>query len=133
MTSVIASTQQEQERPASDAHRVWVEPNARRVRVFFEGVAVADSTATSYLFETGHLPVYYFPRDDVRFDLLEPTDHTTRCPYKGDASYWSVVVGDRRAENAVWGYPDPLASAPDIAGYVAFYWDLADAWYEEDE
>jgi len=81
--------------------RVRTEPNQRRVRVFFGGEAVADSSRTIYLFETQHLPVYYFPRDDVRFDLLEPTSHHTHCPYKGDASYYSVVAGGRRAENAV--------------------------------
>lgn len=75
------------------ARRVWTEPNQRRLRVFFGGEAVADSSRTIYLFETGHLPVYYFPRDDVRFDLLEPTSHHTHCPYKGDASYYSVVAG----------------------------------------
>jgi len=69
----------------------------------------------------------------VRFDLLEPTGHHTHCPYKGDASYYTVVVGDRRVENAVWAYPEPIAGAPDISDYVAFYWDLADSWYEEDE
>jgi uncharacterized protein (DUF427 family) len=85
------------------------------------------------LHEKNHLPVYYFPMDDVRQDLLEGTDHTTHCPFKGDAAYWSVRVGDKLAENAVWGYPDPLDSAPHISGLVAFYFDAMDAWYEEDE
>ncbi|HXW80011.1 MAG TPA: DUF427 domain-containing protein [Acidimicrobiales bacterium] len=116
-----------------DGYHVWVEPNPRRVRVFFGHEAVADSTNVLYLFETNHLPIYYFPRADVRFDLLQPTGHHTHCPYKGDASYYTVVVGDRRVENAVWAYPEPIAGAPDIADYVAFYWDLADTWYEEDE
>jgi uncharacterized protein (DUF427 family) len=115
------------------AHQVWTEPNHRRVRVFVSDQPVADSTRTLYLFETGHLPVYYFPRPDIRFDLLEPTDQHTHCPYKGDASYYSVVIGHRRVENAVWAYPDPLPSIPEIAGYAAFYWDRADAWYEEDD
>jgi uncharacterized protein (DUF427 family) len=126
-------TQVEQQPATAAGYRVWTEPNERRVRVFVAGQVVADSTRTIYLFETGHLPVYYFPRADVRFDLLEPSDHRTRCPYKGDASYHSVVVGDRRVENAVWGYPDPLPSIAQIADYVAFYWDSADAWYEEDD
>jgi uncharacterized protein (DUF427 family) len=82
--------------------RVRTEPNQRRVRVFFGGEAVADSSRTLYLLETDHLPVYYFPRDDVRFDLLEPTSHHTHCPYKGDASYYTVVAGGQRYENAVW-------------------------------
>jgi uncharacterized protein (DUF427 family) len=113
--------------------RVRTEPNRRRVRVFFGGEAVADSSATLYLLETGHLPVYYFPRADVRFDLLEPTSEKSHCPYKGDASYYTVVAGGRRYENAVWAYPEPIASVPELADYVAFYWAKADAWYEEDD
>ncbi|MGO9080082.1 MAG: DUF427 domain-containing protein [Streptosporangiaceae bacterium] len=53
------------------------------------------------------MPVYYFPRADVRFDLLEPTGHHTRCPFKGEASYYTVTAGGQRAENAVWAYPQP--------------------------
>jgi uncharacterized protein (DUF427 family) len=113
--------------------RVRTEPNRRRVRVFFGGEAVADSSATLYLFETGHLPVYYFPRAGVRFDLLEPTSEKSHCPYKGDASYYTVVAGGRRYENAVWAYPEPIESVPELADYVAFYWNKADAWYEEDD
>ncbi|HEY6788563.1 MAG TPA: DUF427 domain-containing protein [Trebonia sp.] len=115
------------------ARRVRTEPNHRRVRVFFGGQAVADSSRTIYLFETGHLPVYYFPREDVRFGLLEPTSHHTHCPWKGDASYYDVVAGGRRAENAVWAYPAPIDSVPELKDYVAFYWDKADAWFEEDD
>lgn len=126
-------TQAAQRETTDRAYRVWTEPNARRVRVFFGGEAVADSTATRYLFETAHLPVYYFPRSDVRFDLLRQTGHHTHCPYKGDASYYSVVTNGRTVENAVWAYPQPLPSLPELADYVAFYWDRADAWYEEDD
>jgi uncharacterized protein (DUF427 family) len=119
--------------PADGEHVVRTEPNQRRVRVFFGGEAVADSAETLYLFETAHLPVYYFPRDDVRFDLLEPTDHSTHCPYKGDASYYTVVAGGKRYENAVWAYPSPIDSVPELKDYVAFYWEQADAWFEEDD
>jgi uncharacterized protein (DUF427 family) len=118
---------------ATSIHQVRLEPNERRVRVVFGGEVVADSSSTLYLFETGHLPVYYFPRDDVRFDLLEPTSHHTHCPYKGDASYYTVVAGGQRYENAVWAYPDPIESVPELRDYVAFYWARADAWYEEDD
>ena len=76
---------------------------------------------------------YDFPIEDVRMELLEDSDHTTHCPYKGDASYWSGGPGDRVAENAVWSYPEPIDSAPPIAGYLAFYWRKMDHWYEEDE
>jgi uncharacterized protein (DUF427 family) len=114
-------------------HRVHVEPTPRRVRVTFNGETVADSKRAVLLRETGHLPVYYFPPEDVRGDLLEPTDQHTHCPFKGEASYWSVRVGDRVAENAMWGYLDPLPGREDIRGYRAFYWNQMDAWYEEEE
>src|SRR5512133_1424046 len=73
-------------RPSSD-HPIWTEPYPRRVRAVLDGVAVVDSTHALLLLEAGHLPVYYFPPTDVRADLLEPTDTSTRCPYKGEASY----------------------------------------------
>lgn len=112
---------------------VRTESCPRRVRVMVDGVFVADTTRALYVFEKGHLPVYYFPRDHVRFDLLEPTDTTTHCPRKGDASYWSIVVGDRRCTDAVWGYPTPFDSVAELADHVAFYWDRVDAWFEEDD
>jgi len=114
-------------------HRVDIEPSPRRVRVVFNGKTVADSTRMKLVFETRHLPVYYFPRDDVRMDLLSPTDHATHCPYKGDASYWTVTVGNRSAENAVWGYLDPIDGVGGLKDLMAFYWDKMDHWYEEDE
>jgi uncharacterized protein (DUF427 family) len=94
---------------------------------------VADSKRVLLLRETGHLGVYYFPMDDVRMDLFVATDKHTHCPYKGDASYWSIDVDGRRAENAVWAYEDPIPERVDIKGQVAFYWDKVDQWFEEDE
>ena len=112
---------------------IRLEPNHRRVRAFVNGVAVADTIRSIYLFEPGHLPVYYLPKQDVRFELLEHTDRGSHCPLKGDAEYWSIVVDDRRIENAVWSYPVPLDGAPDLSAYVAFYWNKVDNWFEEDE
>jgi len=114
-------------------HTLYFEDSPRRVRVMFGGETIADSKRAKLLHETGHLPVYYFPEEDVRMDLLEESDHTTYCPFKGDASYLSVRVGDRLAENAVWHYPEPIDSAPPLAGYLAFYWRMMDHWFEEDE
>ena len=110
-----------------------VEPSPRWVRVKFNGEIIADSKRAVLLRETGHLPVYYFPPEDVRQDVLEPTDQHTRCPFKGEASYWTVRVGDAVAENVMWGYQDPLPEREDIRGYRAFYWAKMDAWYEEEE
>jgi uncharacterized protein (DUF427 family) len=114
-------------------YRILFEPSSRRVRVAFNGETIADSTRAHLLFETRHLPVYYFPRGDVRMDLLVPTDHHTFCPYKGRASYWTIWAGGRNSENAVWGYPEPYDEVAAIGDFVAFYWDRVDHWYEEDE
>ena len=114
-------------------YRITFERSPRRVRVQFNGEWVADSTAAHLLFETRHLPIYYFPRADVRMDLLRATEHHTYCPYKGTASYWSIAVGNRVSENAVWGYPEPFAEVAAIENYVAFYWDRVDHWFEEDD
>ncbi len=120
------------DRPNRDAV-VSVEPARKRVRGVLGGQTVVDSTDALLLFERGHLPVYYFPVGDVREDLLEPSDRTTHCPRKGDATYHSVRVGDRFAANAVWRYVEPLSECPDISGHVAFYWNSMDSWWEEDD
>lgn len=118
---------------AHTAHTVRTEPCARRLRVRFAGQVIADTTEALYVFETAHLPVYYFPKKDVCFDLLVATATTSHCPFKGDASYWSIAVGDRTSTDAVWGYPKVIDSCPDITDYVAFYWNRVDEWFEEDE
>jgi uncharacterized protein (DUF427 family) len=112
---------------------IYFEDSPRRIRARLGAETVVDSSRAKLLHEHRHLPVYYFPKDDVRMDLLEPSDHSSICPYKGEASYWSVRVGERVAENAVWGYPEPIEDAPPLAGYVAFYWGTMDEWLEEDE
>lgn len=115
------------------AATVWTEPWPRRVRAFVGDVAVADSTDVVILFERDHRPVFYFPPADVRGELLEPSDKQTHCPRKGDASHFSIRVGDRVVTDAVWSYAQPLAGREDIAGYRAFYWRKVDAWFEEDD
>ena len=114
-------------------YRITFERSPRRARVRFAGETIADSTAAHLLFETRHLPIYYFPRADVRFDLLRASDHHTYCPYKGTAAYWTIAVGGQASENAVWGYPEPFAEVAAIKDYVAFYWDRVDHWFEEDD
>ena len=104
-----------------------------RVRAFFGRKLLADSRHVKLLYETGYLPIWYFPEEDLRADLLEPSAKSTHCPYKGDASYRSIRVGDRVAEAAVWSYPQPLESAPFLAGHAAFVWDAIDEWFVEDE
>lgn len=114
-------------------YRVEFQPCDKRLRVVFAGETIADTTDVQLLYETRHIPVYYFPRADVAQKFLRRTDHQTFCPFKGEAAYWTVDVGGRRAENAVWTYEEPFDEVAEIKDYVAFYWDRMDAWYEEDE
>jgi uncharacterized protein (DUF427 family) len=110
-----------------EAHTLYFEDSPKRVRGVLNGETVVDSRRVKILHETGHPPIYYFPEEDLRQDLLEQSDHTTHCLFKGDASYRSVRVGDQVAENAVRSYPEPLETAPPLAGYAAFYWGKMDA------
>jgi len=112
---------------------VWSEPTARRVRVYFAGTTVADSTSVVVLFNGARVPVYYFPRSDVHLELLEGSDRHEADPRLGERAYASLVVGSRRAEDAVFSYPNPIVDGPDLSDYVSFVWDAMDAWYEEDE
>ncbi|MGI5121002.1 DUF427 domain-containing protein [Marinactinospora thermotolerans] len=114
-------------------HALYLHPFPRRVRAELAGTIVLDSDHGHLLHETGLLPVLYVPMEDVTPALLTATDHTTHCPYKGDAAYWSVTVGDRTAENALWAYPEPKAEAAWLRGLAALYWEAADAWYDEEE
>ena len=113
-------------------YRVELLPESRRVTVKFGGVTIADSCEALRVEETGHGPVHYLPQNDVRLDLMRPTEHHTRCPYKGEASYWTIEVpGDtgpvRRAENAVWAYPSPYDEVSGLTGYYAFYSNRVDS------
>jgi uncharacterized protein (DUF427 family) len=113
---------------------LYLEPTPRRLRVVVGGETVADSRGAFMLHEQGLQPVYYFPPGDVRSELLEPSDRVSRCTKKGEASYWTIRVGDAVVEAGAWYYPEPLAGAPEgLAGLVAFYFDRMDHWYEEDE
>jgi uncharacterized protein (DUF427 family) len=109
------------------------EDSQRRVRVIFAGLVIADSKRVMRLQEYGRLPVYYFPHSDIRQEVLEVSDHKTHSSLKGEASYWTIRVGDRVAEDVAWSYFSPPQTAPQVKGYIAFYWHLMDSWYEEDE
>src|SRR5262245_34514359 len=112
---------------------LYFEKYPRRIRAVFGSQTVVDSKRVKLLHETGHLPVFYFPKADVRLDLLERSLRTSHCPLKGDATYWSIRSGERSATNAAWSYEEPIDSARGLAGHLAFYWDPIDKWLEEDE
>jgi len=112
---------------------LYFDPVPYRLRGIFAGETVFDTLGAKLLYETAHLPVYYVPEEDLRHDLLEPSDKQTHCPHKGDASYRSLRVGDRVEADAVWAYREPLAPAAFLAGHAAFYWGKLDEWWVEDE
>lgn len=104
-------------------YRVDLEPSNARVCLRLGDEVIADSTNTLLVHETNLDPVVYIPKADVCFDHLQKTAHETFCPFKGDASYWTVRVANRVEENAVWGYEDPFEQVAGLAEYVSFYRD----------
>lgn len=104
-------------------HEVTIAPADLHVEVAVNGQVVAKTDRPVALEETGLPTRYYLPRDDVRMDLLRPTDKHTTCPYKGEASYWSLHLGDDVLENVVWSYETPIPSAEGITGLLCFYND----------
>lgn len=118
---------------SAPAHVLFLHDVPARVRGILGGETVVDTRGARMLHETGLLPQWYLPLADVRQDLLEPSDHTSWCPFKGEASYFSLRVGDRYVENALWQYKNPLPEAPALSDLVGFYDDRIEEWYEEDE
>jgi uncharacterized protein (DUF427 family)/putative intracellular protease/amidase len=110
-------------------HTITTEPIEGLVRAMWGGEVVAESRSALLLRETGLAPVTYFPMEDVRMDLMHRTEHHTTCPFKGEASYWGIDVGWRRAENIAWAYEDPLPERTDLKGRLAFYEHKLDAFF----
>ena len=108
-------------------HPIDIAPTTNRVRITFNGRTVADTTRALVMKETTHKPVFYIPREDADMSAFERTTHATHCPYKGDASYYSIRVGDKISENAIWSYETPFPAMADIAGRLAFYPSRVDA------
>ncbi|MEO1248482.1 MAG: DUF427 domain-containing protein [Pseudomonadota bacterium] len=105
-------------KPATD-HPITIEPQGGRVVVRAGQVIIADSTNALRLRESTYTPVIYIPRHDVRTDLLTRTDHTTHCPYKGDASYFSIEAEGQPLQNAVWTYQAPIAAPSPRSGIIS--------------
>jgi uncharacterized protein (DUF427 family) len=104
-------------------HPISVAPFDGSVTITYGDRVIARTHDALVLQEAGYRPVYYLPLDAVDADVLRPTPHATYCPYKGDASYYSLVDGEAVSENAVWCYVRPYDAVADIAGRVAFYPD----------
>jgi len=108
-------------------HPITVQPSPRRVRVLFNGKVVADTSRALALAEASYPPVMYIPRADADMTAFKPTDHQTHCPYKGDASYFTLEVDGKSALNAVWSYEQPFSAVAAIKEHLAFYPDRVDA------
>jgi uncharacterized protein (DUF427 family) len=114
-------------------HKLLLTPLPRRVRAELGGEVVIDTDGAHLLHETGLRPQLYVPLADVRADTLSRTARTTHCPFKGDASYRTVTVGDGVAEDALWVYDQPLEPAAWLSGLAGVYMDRFDRWYDEDD
>ncbi len=126
---MATESQARREPAAHEGYRIVVAPAAGPVRAVCGPETIVDSKRALVMHETRLPPVFYFPREDVRMDLLAPSDHRTNCPFKGNASYWSIEVGGRRIENAVWSYEDPFDEALPVKGYLALDWGSVDTWF----
>jgi uncharacterized protein (DUF427 family) len=103
-------------------HPITIAPSRKRVRVRLGNEVIAETAEALDLKESTYPVVHYIPRSAVQMDRLVKTDHSTHCPYKGDASYFSVVAKDgTRIENVVWSYETPFPAMKQIEGYLAFY------------
>ncbi|CAM3910955.1 DUF427 domain-containing protein [Kibdelosporangium persicum] len=116
--------------PRDPYKRVDILGSSRHVRVEIDGVTVAESANARMLFETSLPTRYYLPKTAVRMDLLEPSPTRTACPYKGEASYYSVRLGDTLHEDVVWYYDTPLPESQKITGMVAFYNEKVDIFVD---
>jgi uncharacterized protein (DUF427 family) len=115
--------------PREPFHRVEVRRSARPVRIEVDGDVVAETTGARLLFETSLPTRFYLPREDVRVEL-EPGSKRSHCPYKGQASYWSIDAGGRRRANLGWSYEQPLPAVVAITGLVAFWDERVDVFLD---
>ncbi|MFW5696282.1 MAG: DUF427 domain-containing protein [Phototrophicaceae bacterium] len=127
-------------KPGPGQESVWdyprppqTQPVNQTLKVVFNGEVIAETTRGLRVLERGLAPTYYFPREDVRMDLLTRTDHTTLCKYTGLATYYSVTAGGKMGENIAWSYEDPKPEYPDMRGYLAFFPARVDACYVDGE
>jgi uncharacterized protein (DUF427 family) len=118
---------------AAPPHKIYFADFLPRVRAVVAGRTVLDTTRGKLLYETGIKPRLYAPLEDFDPEVLDRTEHTTYCPFKGDASYWSVTVNGSSRENAVWAYESPIGEAAWLQGYGSLYHEQADEWWVEDE
>lgn len=126
--------------PGPGQESVWdyprpprLEDSPKHIEIVVNGLKIADTRRAKRVLETSHPPVYYIPPEDIQMQYLQPTPRSTYCEWKGQAGYYSVVVGDRHLPNAAWYYANPTPQFTPIKNYVAFYPHLMDTCYVDDE
>jgi uncharacterized protein (DUF427 family) len=127
--------------PLHNQESVWdyprpprVEPVPERIRVIFSGIIIADTNAALRVLETSHPPSYYIPQADIRMEYLTSVPrYRTFCEFKGEASYWSLTIGERSAPNVAWSYAQPSSGYEGIRDHLAFYASRVDECYVGDE
>ena len=126
--------------PGPGQESVWdyprpprLEESHKHIQIIFNGVVIADTQRAQRVLETSQPPAYYIPPEDVQMAYLSPTNHHSFCEWKGRASYYTIQVGERRAEEVAWYYPRPTQGYESIANYLAFYPGRMDACYVDDE
>lgn len=119
--------------PGSGQESVWdyprppkIEPTDRHIQVIFNGETIVDSRRAWRVLETSHPPVYYIPPEDIKQEYLKAVEGGSWCEWKGQATYFDVVVGDRVAHRAGWAYPRPTPAFASLAGHIAFYANAMD-------
>ena len=117
---------------AHEGYRISLVSEPRRIRAEFQGETIAESSNVLVMHETRLAPVFYFPREDVSMDLLVKSERRTHCPFKGNASYWTIRVGEKSAPEAAWSYETPYDESCRVGGYIAFDWQAIDRWSADD-
>ena len=127
-------------KPGPGQESVWdyprpprVEQSNKHIRVIFNGVVIADTHRAQRILETSHPPVYYIPPEDVKMEYFTPTSRHTYCEFKGQASYYTIRVGNQNIPNGAWYYPKPSRGYESITNYIAVYPSQMDACYVDDE
>jgi len=126
--------------PGPGQESVWdyprpprLEDSSKQIQIIFNDVVIADTRRAKRVLETSHPPVYYVPPEDIKMDYLTPSTRSSWCEWKGQASYFSLSVGDKQVENAAWYYPRPEPGFESLKGYVAFYPSLMEACFVDGE
>lgn len=126
--------------PGPGQESVWdyprpprLEESNKHIQVIFNGQIVADTRRAKRVLETSHPPVYYIPIEDIKSEYLTPGTGSSWCEWKGRARYYTLTVGDRKASNVAWGYPNPTATFKALKDHLAFYPEPMDACYVDGE